>query len=109
MNDKTYFCPVELTVNVIGGKWKVLLLWKLKDGIVRYGEFKRHLPAITHKMLSQCLRELEKDGIVHRHVHQVIPPVVEYSLTEKGKELVPVLTSMQKWGLNYTNPVVVDL
>lgn len=101
INKKTYECPVELTVQVIGGKWKALLLWQIRDKVLRYGEFKRSVPDITHKMLSQCLKELENDGLVKRKVYQVIPPMVEYSLTPEGKRLMPVLEAMQKWGVNY--------
>jgi DNA-binding HxlR family transcriptional regulator len=101
ISDKCYTCPVELTLGAIGGKWKVLLLWKLKDGVIRYGELKRLMPGITHKMLSQSLKELEQDGIVNRKVYQVIPPMVEYSMTSSGEKLLPVLSGMQQWGLTF--------
>ena len=101
LNDRIYSCPVELTLAAVGGKWKVLLLWNMRDGMRRYGELKRLIPGITHKMLTQQLRELEDDGIISRRVYEVVPPHVEYSLTERGKELSPVLEMMSKWGLQF--------
>ncbi|GFZ33161.1 transcriptional regulator [Clostridium zeae] len=95
----TYMCPSGYTMDVIGGKWKLLILWHLlNDGIKRYGEIKKVLPGITHKMLSSQLKELENDGIVHREEYQQIPPKVEYSLTEKGITLTPILKAISEWG-----------
>lgn len=101
LNDKSYHCPVELTLNVVGGKWKVLLLWNMKGGVKRYGELKRLVPGITHKMLTQQLRELEDDGIINRRVYEIVPPRVEYSLTERGEQLRPVLEMMGQWGMQF--------
>lgn len=101
LNDKSYHCPVELTLNVVGGKWKVLLLWNMKGGVKRYGELKRLVPGITHKMLTQQLRELEDDGIINRKVYEIVPPRVEYSLTERGEQLRPVLEMMGQWGMQF--------
>lgn len=101
INDRVYHCPVELTLGIIGGKWKALIVWHLRDVPQRYGELKRALPGITHKMLTQQLRELEQDGILHRQVYQVVPPRVEYSLTERGQQMQPILEAMQQWGLVY--------
>jgi DNA-binding HxlR family transcriptional regulator len=101
LNDKSYHCPVELTLNVVGGKWKVLLLWNMKGGVKRYGELKRLVPGITHKMLTQQLRELEDDGIINRKVYEIVPPRVEYSLTERGEQLKPVLEMMGQWGMQF--------
>lgn len=101
LNDKMYNCPVELALNVVGGKWKVLLLWNMKGGVKRYGELKKLVPGITHKMLTQQLRELEDDGIITRRVYEVVPPRVEYSLTERGKELQPILELMGQWGAQF--------
>ncbi len=101
INDKAYVCPVELTLNVVGGKWKVLLLWNMKGGVKRYGELKRLVPGITHKMLTQQLRELEDDGIINRRVYEIVPPRVEYSLTERGEQLRPVLEMMGQWGMQF--------
>lgn len=93
-----YFCPVTATISVIGGKWKSIILWILYQETRRFSELKRMIPKITQKMLTQQLRELEKDGIVHREVYPVVPPKVEYSLTEHGRTLTPILTAMQDWG-----------
>lgn len=96
--DQTYFCPVTATVSIIGGKWKPIILWILFQEKRRFSEIKRSIPKITQKMLTQQLRELEKDGIVHREVFPVVPPQVEYSLTQKGHTLAPILKAMEKWG-----------
>ena len=97
MKDHKY-CPVTTTLKVIGGKWKLPLLWHLQDGKKRYSELQRLLGKITPKMLSQQLRELEKDGILDRKVYPVVPPRVEYMLTPYGKTLQPMLKDMEKWG-----------
>ncbi|MFY7997301.1 MAG: winged helix-turn-helix transcriptional regulator [Candidatus Kapaibacteriota bacterium] len=97
INDKIFFCPMQLTMEVLGGKWKLLILWQLQQGTKRYGELRTALPEITHKMLTQQLRELESDGIVRRKVFRVVPPKVEYSLTETGERLSGVMQSMADW------------
>ena len=91
-------CPVETTLRVIGDKWKVLILRDLFGGTKRFSELKRSLAGVTQKMLTQQLRELEDDGIVHREVYPVVPPKVEYSLTELGLSLRPVIDSLYSWG-----------
>ncbi|WP_346666659.1 helix-turn-helix domain-containing protein [uncultured Mailhella sp.] len=92
-------CPVEATLGMIGGKYKTLILWKLiSSGPMRFSELRRAVPAATPKMLTQQLRELEGDGLVHREIFPVIPPRVEYSLTEFGRSIRPVLESMYEWG-----------
>lgn len=101
-----YFCPVELTLSAIGGKWKVLILWKLMDGTLRYSELRRALGDITHKMLAQQLRELEADGLIVRTVYPVIPPRVEYALSEAGDRIRPVIAAMSEWGMAYGEPVM---
>jgi len=101
MEIKNFTCPVEATLHVIGGKWKVLIMWHLKDTIRRFGELRRMMPGITQKMLTQQLRELENDGLVNRKVYAEVPPKVEYSLTEYGKTLKPVLNAMCRWGTAY--------
>ncbi len=97
MND-SYFCPVTATISVIGGKWKSIILWILFQETRRFSELKRMIPKITQKMLTQQLRELERDGIVHREVYPVVPPKVEYSLTAHGRSLAPILQAMADWG-----------
>ncbi|MBQ8172789.1 MAG: helix-turn-helix transcriptional regulator [Mailhella sp.] len=94
-------CPVEATLGLIGGKYKALILWKLIRGPMRFSELRRVVPAATPKMLTQQLRELENDGLVHREVFPVVPPRVEYSLTPFGQTIRPVLESMYAWGSGY--------
>ncbi|MCI4129272.1 helix-turn-helix domain-containing protein [Bacillus swezeyi] len=99
--DNEYRCSIELTLKLIGGKWKVLILWYLGEKNMRFGELKRALPQITQKMLTKQLRELEEDGIVNRFVHHQVPPKVEYSLSEMGKSLLPILSTLSEWGTFY--------
>lgn len=107
MQDKMFNCEKELTLYVIGSKWKMLILWHLgKEGTKRFGELKALMPGITQRMLVNQLRELEEDLIVERKVYPVVPPKVEYSLTEQGKSLMPILDSMYKWGKNYMENVI---
>ena len=91
-------CAVETSIDVLAGKWKILILWYLRTEKKRFSELKRLLPRATQKMLIQKLRELEDDGLVHRKVYPVVPPKVEYSLTEYGKTLDPILKQLYKWG-----------
>lgn len=98
---KRYNNPAELALDIIGGKWKMPILWRLNQKVWRYGELKRDLGKITHKMLTEQLRELESDGLVSREVYQVIPPKVEYSLTSKGQAVIPVIEKLREWGLAY--------
>ncbi|KAF6627399.1 MULTISPECIES: winged helix-turn-helix transcriptional regulator [Paenibacillus] len=94
-------CPVETTLDVIGGKWKGIILYQLLDGTKRFNEFRRLNPGITQFMLTLQLRELERDGIIHREIYKEIPPKVEYSLTDFGRTLEPVIMSMKAWGESY--------
>ena len=94
-------CPVEATINLIGGKYKSLILWKLTGSTLRFSELRKEVPAATPKMLTQQLRELEADGLIQREVYPVIPPRVEYSLTGFGRSIRPVLESMYCWGTDY--------
>jgi DNA-binding HxlR family transcriptional regulator len=96
---------VQTTLKVLGGKWKILILWHLKDDKKRFSELKRLMPEITEKMLIQQLRELEKDGIVNRHVYSEVPLKVEYAFTEYGLTLKPVLQVLCKWGENHLNHI----
>jgi DNA-binding HxlR family transcriptional regulator len=101
MKRKGQQCPAERTLDIIGGRWKVLILWQLFQGEKRFSELFRALNGITQKMLTQQLRELEKDGIVHRQVYPQVPPKVEYSLTPLGESLRPVVDGMCEWGLRH--------
>ena len=92
-------CPIEATLDIVGGKWKVLILFYLMQGTVRFGEFQRLIPKITQRMLTLQLRELEEDGVIHREVYRQVPPKVEYSLTEFGRSLEPLLLLMRDWGV----------
>ncbi|PLR82941.1 HxlR family transcriptional regulator [Bacillus canaveralius] len=107
MQGKTFNCEKELTLSVIGGKWKMLILWHLgKEGTKRFGELKALIPGITQRMLVNQLRELEEDLIVKRKVYPIVPPKVEYSLTDEGRSLMPILDSMYQWGKNYMENVM---
>lgn len=94
-------CPVETTIHLIGGRWKVLILRELFGGIKRFSELQRALTGITQKMLTQQLREMETDGLITRKVYPVIPPKVEYSLTSLGESLRPIIKEMHHWGKDY--------
>lgn len=94
-------CPVEATIQLIGGKYKAIILWYLMNDTLRYSELHRKIPRATDKMLAQQLRELERDGLIHRTVYPVVPPKTEYSLTDFGKSLTPIIDEMCKWGNTY--------
>ncbi|HBB32207.1 MAG TPA: transcriptional regulator [Cyanobacteria bacterium UBA8803] len=94
-------CPVERTLEVIGGRWKVLILRELFGGVKRFGQLHRALNGITQKMLTQQLREMESDGIVHREMYLQVPPKVEYSLTALGESLKPIIEAMHEWGIRH--------
>lgn len=98
MSQKSVSCPVETTIRVIGGRWKVLVIHHLLDGTKRFSELHRALSGISHRTLTKQLRELEADDVIHREVYQQIPPKVEYSLKPLGRKLKPVLLAMHKWG-----------
>lgn len=97
------YCPVEATIYLIGGKYKALILWKLTMGTHRFSELRKEIPLATPKMLTQQLRELEKEGLINRKVYPVVPPKVEYSLTLLGQSIKPILEAMYKWGSSYLN------
>ena len=104
----TFNCPVEATLDLIGGKYKTLILWHLRDDILRFNELSRLIPHATTKMLTQQLRELEADNLILRNVYPVVPPKVEYSLTAFGKSIIPILDVMCEWGENYLDNVTVQ-
>lgn len=109
LGSKKYRCFFELTLQVIGGKWKPIILYHLgNEGILRFGELGRSIGIITQKMLTQQLRELEKDGLVSRKVYTQVPPKVEYSLTDLGKSLIPILDQLRDWGMCYEENVAGD-
>jgi DNA-binding HxlR family transcriptional regulator len=96
-----YTCSMEAALSVISGKWKLTILNRLIPGAQRYSDLKRLISGITEKMLTQQLRELEEDGIVNRKVFPVVPPKVEYSFTERGRELTGIFSSLSVWGKHF--------
>ena len=100
-NGKKYQCPVEAALDVIGGKWKPLILWALGDDVLRFSELQKGLPGVNAKMLTKQLRELEMDGVITRTVYPEVPPRVEYSITEFGRTLIPILQALCNWGADY--------
>jgi DNA-binding HxlR family transcriptional regulator len=98
---KKFNNPVELSLDIIGGKWKMPIIWRLKDGTKRYGELRKSLPKVTHKMLTNQLRELEQDEILKRKVYPEVPPKVEYTLTLLGESVIPVIDMLREWGDEY--------
>jgi DNA-binding HxlR family transcriptional regulator len=102
----TYGCPVEATADVIGGKWKSTLVFHLLEGPQRFNALRRKLPGVTQRMLTLQLRELEADGVVHREIFREVPPRVEYSLTDFGLSLEPIISLMYDWGAQYNERVL---
>lgn len=100
-NGKTFHCPVEAALDVIGGKWKPLILWALGDAVLRFNELQKAIPGVNTKMLTKQLRELEEDGVIKRTVYPEVPPRVEYRITDFGKTLIPILEALCNWGANY--------
>lgn len=98
--DNPLNCPIVRSLNIIGGKWKPMVLHMLSSGPLRFGELKSKIPPVSQKVLTQQLRELEHDGVINRKTYPVVPPKVEYSLSEKGSTLIPVLDSLYEWGEN---------
>jgi DNA-binding HxlR family transcriptional regulator len=102
LGGRRYRCYFELTLAVIGGKWKPIILYHLALApVMRFGELNRSIPAITQRMLTRQLRELEEDDLIHREVYREVPPKVEYSLTDLGRSLIPILLEMRQWGVAY--------
>lgn len=101
MSDPDFRCGVEVTLSVVGGKWKGLVLWHLRLKTLRFSQLQRRLRSVTQKMLTQQLRELEANGLIHRQIYAEVPPRVEYSLTDEGRRIVPILELMCQWGQDY--------
>jgi len=95
-----YRCPVEITIGIVGGKWKCLILWHLHKKTMRFGELERIVSGVSQKMLSQQLHEMEDDGLIIKTVYAEVPPRVEYELTERGHSLFPVLEQMHGWAID---------
>ncbi|MDJ0626072.1 MAG: helix-turn-helix domain-containing protein [Candidatus Caenarcaniphilales bacterium] len=99
---KPYGCSVEATLAVIGGRWKPIIIFHLLENeVLRFGELKKSIPGVTQRMLTNQLRELENNGVIHREVYAEVPPRVEYSLTEYGRSLKPIMLSMRDWGAKH--------
>jgi DNA-binding HxlR family transcriptional regulator len=107
-NQKLYYNSVEFVMDRIGGTWKMPILWRLKDKTQRYSELKKTMPKVTHKMLTASLRELEAEGFIHREVYAVVPPKVEYSLTERGKGTIPVISYIRDYGFDLMREFGID-
>lgn len=98
--NKIYYNPVEFAMDRIGGTWKMPILWRLKDRVMRYSELKKDIPHITHKMLSSQLRELEDEGFIKRKVYAQVPPKVEYSITKRGLKSISIIETIRNYGLD---------
>ncbi|UKN03833.1 helix-turn-helix transcriptional regulator [Paracrocinitomix mangrovi] len=98
MNQQDFHCALDVTMHFIGGKWKAIVLWYLRNGKLRFSELKERIPDITDKMLSLQLKALEEDGVIKRTVYPQVPPKVEYEYTEEGKSLIPVVKTIADWG-----------
>ena len=96
---KIYYNPVQLVMEQLGGTWKAPIIWRLKDQTLRYGELRNDIPRISDKMLTTQLRELEEEGYIHRKVYAVVPPKTEYSLTQRGKDVLQLITILRDYGL----------
>lgn len=102
IKNKKYRCFFELTLGVIGGKWKPVILFHIaQEGVMRFGELKKSIPEVTQRMLTKQLRELEADGLIYRKVYRQVPPKVEYSLEPDAVKLIPILLQMRDWGVAY--------
>lgn len=97
-NNKEFHCAFEFTLDMISGKWKGMVLWHLREETLRYGELRKSLGNITQKMLTQTLRDLEKNKLISRKVYAVVPPKVEYTITKRGKKLIPIFVDLIEWG-----------
>lgn len=104
--EQSQICPICLTQKIIRGKWKLVIIWLLRDDKKRFNELNKAIVEITQGYLTQQLRELEEDGLIHREVYKVVPPKVEYSLTKIGKEFLLVMDSMYLWGTKYVKDII---
>jgi DNA-binding HxlR family transcriptional regulator len=107
-NQKLYYNSVEFVMDRIGGTWKMPILWRLRETTLRYGELKRTMPKVTHKMMTSSLRELELEGFIHREVYPVVPPRVEYSLTERGRRSIPIIDNIRQYGFELMREFGID-
>lgn len=101
IDDTSIECPITLAQTLISGKWKIIILWQLRNDARRFSELQRAIPGVTQSMLTQQLRDLEKAGLIHREVYRQVPPKVEYTLTPIARELLPVLVMLDEWGAKY--------
>ncbi|AFM05956.1 putative transcriptional regulator [Bernardetia litoralis DSM 6794] len=108
MINKKQHCPLNYTMNLIGTKWKPLILFHLLEGELRSGELQKQIPSISNKMFTQTVRELEKDGLIYRKVFPVSPPKVEYKLSKRGKSLENILRNLDKWGMEDNKNTITD-
>ena len=108
-NKKLYYNSVEFVMDRIGGTWKMPILWRLRDKTLRYGELKKTMPKVTHKMLTSSLRELEADGFISRMVFPVVPPKVEYSLTERGIKSINIIGELRQYGFQLMRDYGIDV
>ncbi|MCU0329540.1 MAG: helix-turn-helix transcriptional regulator [Candidatus Kapabacteria bacterium] len=108
-NGTTYHNPVEFVLDLLGGKWKMPILWRLRERSMRYGELRDDIPSITTKMLTQQLRDLERHGFISRTVHPVVPPHVDYALTERGRGTIQVINSLRDYGLVLMEEVSISI
>lgn len=106
--NKLYYNPVEFAMDRIGGTWKMPILWRLKDMVLRYSELKKDMPRVTHKMLTSQLRELEKEGFITRKVYPVVPPKVEYAITERGRRAIQIINIIREYGLELMKEFGID-
>jgi len=106
---KVYYNPVEFAMDRLGGTWKMPILWRLKDRLYRYGQLKKAISHISDKMLTSQLRELEADGFIHREVYAVVPPKVEYSITPKGLEAIPIVDAIRNYGIALMGQEGIDI
>lgn len=108
-NGKIYYNPVEFAMDRVGGTWKMPIMWRLKNKVYRYSELKKSIAHISDKMLTTQLRELEADGFIHREVYAVVPPKTEYSITEKGKMVIPIVETLRAFGIELMDLEGIDI